>query len=364
MKAGREHVVDFHGSFHYLADRYLVFNCAEDNLNQFWEGSPSPKLTAQLLEWASSQITGLAQALAAIHDDLKGAHGDIAPHNILRFPGPAKEELGTLKFADFEMAQFPSTPKQDYRSTGSTFRYFPLYCDPTYEPPEYRLNMNDPANVILPTRQSDVWSFGGVLLDFVTWLLCGLKGVREFSAKRQEEQEKAIKVDSFFKLGNDSRTRPQLKKSVIDWMNKLNAHNKRSEWTNALVDLIQNGMMQTNPSKRSASRQLSARLLKLDENLRRPTGDSVAKALPNTGSSSTLIRQRIHLRYPSIAKLAEALNVLFDSGNWELEVSATTIGPDILLTVSGLVIANSSLTLGLYSSSVGETGLSSCSLGY
>lgn len=208
-------------------DFFLMFECAESNLQRFW-GEYSPKQLqhehadldwVSLSRWVARQCQGLAQALATLHnlklkstesEDARGLrlsaaaathglHGDIKPANILRYsnwkdPKAAKDPkdpensgkpldgpLGVLQITDFGLSSFHHT------QTVENIRMKIGASD--YLPPE--------AHLAYPLSQSlDIWTMGCLFLDFVTWLVGGSSLQEEFSKKRSKYKAPSLALQS------------------------------------------------------------------------------------------------------------------------------------------------------------------------
>ena len=137
--------------------------------------------------WLLEQFCGLADALRFIHalrpknghkqlgiyDFRKqletGWHHDVKPANILCFNNADSEQ------EIFQLCDFGSSKINVFRS-----RSLPTSSPrgtPTYEPPE--TIQGDLS------RPSDVWAFGCVLLDIVTWAVDGSQSVQAFHDNRE-----------------------------------------------------------------------------------------------------------------------------------------------------------------------------------
>ena len=191
---------------------FLMFECADSNLDRFWKTSPPEKLMkdhglsrVQLSRWVATQCRGLAQGLKTLHSHtedkgesptksnqrvdqpLHGLHGDIKPANILRYTNwkdpenpktPLHAPLGVIQITDFGLSSYHHTlTAQDINiKIGAS----------EYKPPE--------AHLIYPVSQSlDIWTMGCLFLDFVTWLLLGDKGRQEFCRKREKSGRDLIR---------------------------------------------------------------------------------------------------------------------------------------------------------------------------
>jgi serine/threonine protein kinase len=78
---------------------------------------------------------------------------------------------------------------------------------PTYRSPEFEM-----MERIRP--ESDIWSFGCVLFEFVVWYMLGWQGVDEFSDRRVKDSTLPIPMDDFFHL-NKNEGVVEMKKSVL-----------------------------------------------------------------------------------------------------------------------------------------------------
>ncbi|KUI67087.1 Serine/threonine-protein kinase 17A [Cytospora mali] len=180
---------------------YLMFECAESDLERFWQRLSPERLMGQyqmprerIARWVAEQCHGLAKALAVVHDltalgsqkdsqsDSFGIHGDIKPANILRYTDwrisdrskeALYEPLGLLQLTDFGLSSFHhSNTVEDIKVK---------IGDSEYKPPEVHL--------VLPiSRSTDIWTLGCLYLEFVTWLVYGQQGRQDFCAKRTKHK--------------------------------------------------------------------------------------------------------------------------------------------------------------------------------
>lgn len=215
--ASRNHefIIKLLCTFQWRNDYYFLFPLADGNLYKFWEYYPAPLAPLKqpsTARWLSTQLLGLATALKDIHrgdahsdqhlhpkQKNHGKHGDIKPENILYFKNE-NEKLGLmdgaclvhLKMSDLGEAEFHSTTSMRVDAMG-------VRHTPSYSAPELRVR-----NISMPTY--DIFSFGCVLLEFVTWYLQGFEELTKFRGERLREQEAPVygfhgdfKVDGFFK---------------------------------------------------------------------------------------------------------------------------------------------------------------------
>lgn len=182
---------------------------ADGNLQDFWEDMPDDPKGARDVEigrWMVSQILGLSRSLLDIHDceitqdhssmgqsEVKkkyGRHGDMKPANILWFRSseldkPASD-LGLLQITDLGLSDFKgSGAPQDSTAKGLT---------PEYRPPE--VEENDQR----VSQKSDIWAFGCILLEFLTWYLVGLSALQDFANARTRPSYQGMLDKAYFFL--------------------------------------------------------------------------------------------------------------------------------------------------------------------
>ncbi|KAI8213173.1 Mitogen-activated protein kinase kinase kinase YODA [Colletotrichum sp. SAR 10_76] len=213
-------------------NRYFMFQWADGgNLRDFWKSHPWPELNANLVRESISQLRGLADALAVLHN-YKGEgnyrHGDLKPENILRFQD--KTFLGTLKIADLGLAK-RHTEATDARLGSTTTRYGTA----RYEPPEAITNKTKARS-----RLYDVWSLGCIMLEYIIWLLYGYTGVRVFTEALLDD------TGCFYRTEKDgNQTKAEVHPIVVDWMNEISKHPQCSSHTaiRTLLDLVRDRLL-------------------------------------------------------------------------------------------------------------------------
>ncbi|CAH0057454.1 unnamed protein product [Clonostachys solani] len=189
-------------------------------------------------------LTDLSSALAALHNftslalemSLLGCHHDLAPRNILI-------HNGKLLLADFGLSTLRNLEDSSL-TTHKDARGF-------YNAPECQTIQDERVKSQKVRRSSDVWSFGCILLEVLTYMLRGSDGVSLF--KNQRRAEITVGFTWFrFHLGPDAES-----PAVKSWLEELRreAHEPYQVWMIVLIS----EMLQLDPGKRpSAERVFTA----------------------------------------------------------------------------------------------------------
>ncbi|KAI8965302.1 kinase-like protein [Daldinia sp. FL1419] len=258
---------------------YLLFPAADGNLMNHWEENPEPGRIPAL--WLLQECLGIAQGLAKIHKytytppDMDkastiephhipnyGIHGDIKPQNILWFkklPGHLTDDFcpidnvskevdpygfGYLQISDFGTVKFHrymTRKRNDIMVKGNTYRA-----------PETDLlgNWGSPA--------IDIWAFGCLYLDMITWYLRGgISVCDDFPAARQADEPNTIEGfegdDKFYIKTGQLFTRGQfciVKPRVSEWIMSLRREPRCSQLIHDFLDLIEMRMLSIDPEER------------------------------------------------------------------------------------------------------------------
>ncbi|KAK0737149.1 hypothetical protein B0T21DRAFT_438346 [Apiosordaria backusii] len=237
----------------------MIFPWADCDLQSMWQHEPHPgPLEKSNLKWVLDQSLGLAQGLNRIHNSkptptpserkmpqrIYGRHGDIKPENILFFRDKTNpEDRGKLVITDFGLTRFHGNDTKTY------LRGMKPPATPTYRPPECDITTS-------PISQSfDIWSFGCVLLEFVTWYLGGLALVEQFIQKRKLHNPLMHHwlTDQFFeilqdnpKYGPTGSVVARVKQEVYEvscFVDELHSHPACSDIIHDLLDFIMEEMV-------------------------------------------------------------------------------------------------------------------------
>ena len=214
---GHQHIIRLLATWQQHNSWYLLFPWAEGNLEDYWKENPggnqpeenegSPKREASrrrgLAQWVGKQLMGLAEGLTQIHRPPSdaaqgetsevmdyGIHGDIKPHNILRFKDK-DDEPGRLVICDFGFTRFHSRASRSAaNSEGDSLTYRAPECD--------QANRGGVGGFKI-SRACDMWALGCVFLEFMVWCLQGFEEVEEFTKERVEGHiSYNVRHDTFF----------------------------------------------------------------------------------------------------------------------------------------------------------------------
>ena len=217
----QDHIVRFITAFRRrlngYEEHYLVFEWADGgNLRDLWESIPKPNLEPGLIQAAVIQLSGLAEALRAAHY-LKEAgtsyrHGDLKPANILWFhDGTA---LGKLKIGDWGCAKAHNM-STEFRPSNTTAEYGTR----RYEAPEVVTGI-DPhflgQAVKRRSRLYDIWAMGCITLEFIVWLLYGIKELNKFN--RSIQGRPGVHPAFYQILSRNNKDVAEVHDKVIYWM--------------------------------------------------------------------------------------------------------------------------------------------------
>lgn len=223
----------------------MILPLAEENLRQLWTRASPSSFTSH---WFFQQMSGLANALAYLHNDLlaqgsrplNGYHMDLKPENILILRDSSTIH-GRWIISDFGAS---------YLHLKESRQELPPHPGlGTYEPPECQLNLPQ-------TQAYDVWSLGCIFLECAIWLIKGSGAVDTFAADRLNDVEISgnnFKDDYFFSLEFNESSTPvgaMTRPAVIKWIRDLERDPTCREAVYGLLHLIEHGLLQVDQSKR------------------------------------------------------------------------------------------------------------------
>ncbi|KAI2630806.1 kinase-like protein [Hypoxylon sp. NC1633] len=272
-----------------INNRYhLLFPAADGNLTSHWKEYPKPEGPSSAL-WLMQECLGIARALRKIHDTpphdgvssaepsqirRHGIHGDIKPQNILwfkRLPGHLRGDtvgtppdplshFGYLQLSDFGTVKFHrymTRKGNEIQVQGNTYRA-----------PESDLAGKQGSPAI------DVWAFGCLYLDMITWYLLGDKSVEDdFPMVRGADEPTSIEgftgEDKFFITRTHLFSNRQfqiVKPSVSEWIIRLRREPRCSQFIHDFLDLVQTRLLIVSLEERCQCSELVDALQILHEN--------------------------------------------------------------------------------------------------
>jgi serine/threonine protein kinase len=240
-------IIPLWGSYTYRGEQNFLFPYVDMDLGKFLMA----KTCYRDFQWDFtfySALTGLASALSkthrlhlnqADHDvdfEAIGYHHDLRPPNVLVSPDTfilADFGLGHLKSAE----ALSHTP---YKSISGD--YIAPECTDMEE------------NLQTVNRAIDVWAFGCLIAEVVTYMLKGADGVEEFRTKRLTPGRLPQWKDAGF-----YQPHGVLKQEVFDWMEALRRDNPHPDLVPELVELSLHAL-QLDPRSRPNMNNMHHRL--------------------------------------------------------------------------------------------------------
>ncbi|KAF4459729.1 serine threonine kinase, partial [Fusarium albosuccineum] len=226
-EARHEHLISYIGAFKHGVDFYVMIEQPESgSLRDFWE-SETTKCTGLDSERIMSileQLVGLTAALEELHSrntytrvsktgpaNLLWSVRVLTPDNVVRFDDRTSAWLGTLKIANrgFTVTQNPFITA----CNDANVKWHTLASH--YGAPELVTNQNPHMSNI---QESDVWSMGCIILEFLIWLLYGLNGLHEFH--REGTNLDIFRENVYFSIESNGKT-AHVSSIVQKWMEKM-----------------------------------------------------------------------------------------------------------------------------------------------
>lgn len=173
-------IVQLLAAYSYNKTYSFIFPKAEGNLQNLFDTKPSsPHFDSS--ESLLLALAGLSSAIRAMHDDVgtvelkqMGCHRDLKPSNILLHDS-------RLILADFGLSRIKDA-KED---SGSKYKkghgdYIAPECEDLHDKQFMKHTVH---------RSSDIWSFGCIILEMLTYMKYGSSGIVEFRKKRTDRAQ-------------------------------------------------------------------------------------------------------------------------------------------------------------------------------
>jgi serine/threonine protein kinase len=272
--------IDLYATYEMNSHFHMIFPWAPADLGKYWEKVPLPRFTKTNILWMLDQCKRIAEGLSAMHNYksreqfmsydphqvvqprdadkvdpnelLYGQHGDIKPENLLWYcKGSSVTDInGKLVLADFGLSAF------NHLNSRSAKRGFQGSI--SYSPPD--VIQGRPM-----TRAYDVWSLGCVYLEFITWLIFGYDGIRNFRTYRFERTfQKQYSNDTFYT--ELDKTTAIVRETVGFWISHLRKQDRCSQMLQDFLYVIQERMLLIEPKNRIPSQELAQRLQQFYQN--------------------------------------------------------------------------------------------------
>ncbi|KIX08663.1 uncharacterized protein Z518_03320 [Rhinocladiella mackenziei CBS 650.93] len=290
-----DHIVRYLAAWSRRNNFYILFELASIDLKTFIAGSDDgysqsskplrrkiprqqdsrlPIIDEKFEDWIMEQVTGLAQALAYVHEitfDYRsesslvsrnsstlqiphvypyrpravGFHHDIKLDNVLVFNSVTRG-YGTFKLGDFGSARVKlseyytvnRTPQMARQENGAV----------TYTSPDLELKGET-------TRKTDVWALGCVFLELMLWCFDREFTVPRFSQERLNDDKGPSRTNRFWQT-TESESTAALKPCVSKKIEILRQHCRKRKYFKVWFDCVE-GMLQVDAEERIRAHKLS-----------------------------------------------------------------------------------------------------------
>ncbi|VUC26624.1 unnamed protein product [Clonostachys rosea] len=304
-------IIQLLGSYTHRGSHNFLFPFIDMNLKTFFEEEQAFGDFENRFVFFSA-LRGLASALSKTHQlhldqanhglnlEAIGYHHDLRPKNIL-------VSKRTFILADFGFGRIRSETDTSATPVKSTRG--------DYIAPECTDENEASQNV---TRAIDVWAFGCVLADVITYMIKGKQGVRDFNNSRLAPGRLKSWKDCFFYQPSGN-----LKTAVREWLMEISESERGSLYpVSSLIELTFM-ILQKNPTQRpmmadickslsyiSLKAHFAAILSELDKIIQLSTSDAnlasdnfwfMKNRLCAFGYVSAIDRQGVELQIPSLA---------------------------------------------------------------
>ena len=231
------------GSYTYKGTHNLLFPTAGGDLEKLLHDEKSDAFGSEY-DYVFA-LSSLSSAIEKLHNyasdtfDVKliGCHHDLRPQNIL-------VEKGKLLLADFGLSKFKKASENSQSPFGiGSGWYLAPECEDADKDFEHRLI----------GRSSDIWSFGCIMAELVTYMLRCADGVKEFQKRRRVKLGGWLITYTFHagKCPNDG---------VQTWLEDLSGD--ATPVSLQLINLV-NKVLQIDPIQRPGAKEVTACLRQL-----------------------------------------------------------------------------------------------------
>lgn len=246
-RLGHPNIIPFLGSYTYREEHNFLFPYIGMDLGKFLKATERYKEFQRDVTFYSA-LTGLASALSNTHRILLkesehdvdfegiGYHHDLRPPNVL-----VSED--TFILADFGLGSLKDSAALSHTP------YKIITGD--YIAPECTDMEENPQTV---NRSIDVWAFGCLILEIVTYMLKGAEGVQEFRDRRLTKGRFPQFKDAGF-----YQPHGEVKQEVRDWMAVIGSSIPQADLVHQLFQLSMPAL-QVKPSQRCTMDEMHDRL--------------------------------------------------------------------------------------------------------
>ncbi|KAI0535950.1 kinase-like domain-containing protein [Xylaria digitata] len=226
---GHPHLITLKAMIRQGGKCYFMFPWADGgNLREFYEKNDRPRLQPGLIREIFQQLSGLADAVDAMHHPGHGdgplRHGDLKPENILIFLD--ESQVGVWKIADLSLAKYHLIETPSRHDLSDVFGTL------LYEPPDSYTMRNEPRS-----RRHDLWSMGCIYLELLIWLLYGYKELTTFWEALKTPGQEFYSRDHHFWYFDQNTREAELHPNVVKYMEHI-AKDLELVGSSAIRDLL------------------------------------------------------------------------------------------------------------------------------
>ncbi|KAJ3560911.1 hypothetical protein NPX13_g9140 [Xylaria arbuscula] len=270
------HLVTLLMTFMHKDDRHFLFPWAAGDLSHYWYTQQTQPRVWENVQWFSKQLAGLVEAVSVIHwpthlDHQYARHGDLKPENILWYNPYNLDPRGILVVSDMGLTiahQTYSRSKDPAAHIGGTLEY---------RSPEVDIDKH--IEKVYASRNIDIWALGCIFLEMLVFFLGGKDELQQFKNSRGKPDFQGGLTYNFYKLSRDVTPPAEVKQSVLSCMNGIRQHKNRSQFTDAVVNIVQQHMIVVDTSQRADIKDLQKEFAGVDKECRK-------QRAPNTGTGS------------------------------------------------------------------------------
>ncbi|CAG7566085.1 unnamed protein product [Fusarium equiseti] len=243
-----EHMISILAAYIANGVYHLVFPRELADLPRYWEEvnpKPSKADDDANLAWLAAQCQGLAEGLSFMHRHETNSFKYLLNTDSLQAVEEGRSKVkGTVQKTVKKNFVFLFSTNEEVDWNRQKWIRNTL----TYRAPDTELSF-DASSI---TASSDIWTFGCVYLEFLTWWSGGWALVTEFASERLASDPSFFgltegfnfRTDFFFTVTEDNgKATAEVRESVKKFMDKLASHDKSNDFSRDFLKMIRTKML-------------------------------------------------------------------------------------------------------------------------